>query len=550
MAILEWVHGARSIIELVGDGQFYFEVHADSMGIVCGLNDNDLSTSPDEITHGFMVQRGQYCIMERGQQMTPWRSTPGPNLIAFYIARIGATVYYTVADTDVYPYDVVSVPGATLEGTLAHTSKRQSIGTVFLDSSFGTSWDRIVYAKLYELETADTNVGEVAAALPAWRAHAQDAATNLAYAPTPAWQAAASDLLPDRLRAQVPPWTARAGMTAFDVQFNEVAAVAPGWRTEAPELKSRPKRVPGWRVRAQGPNQTIAVAPALYARAGDALNAAYLVAPAWKSRSMAPAVHAGMAYGEVVLPSLGAMPTIPTQALEPFTLVLGGSILPRAMAALQASPMTVVFGGGIVAYAKASLDAATIYLDLGGSITTTAVATLPVVPFALVLGGQVGLLSGVGEVFAMNITAGPGGTTRYVGYGFNSFAKINGRYYGASENGLYLLEGDDDAGQPIAATFGLGQLDFGNPQIKTASYCYLGAAAGAMEINVQALFQGALVDYTYPSRGHGRTMREVRFDLGRGLRSAYLTPTFSNVDGDAFEVDSVRFLINESTRRI
>ena len=48
----------------------------------------------------------------------------------------------------------------------------------------------------------------------------------------------------------------------------------------------------------------------------------------------------------------------------------------------------------------------------------------------------------------------------------NSFVEIDGKYYGASSDGLYLLEGSDDAGAPIDASFGFGQLDFGTPQVK------------------------------------------------------------------------------------
>ena len=167
------------------------------------------------------------------------------------------------------------------------------------------------------------------------------------------------------------------------------------------------------------------------------------------------------------------------------------------------------------------------------------------------LTGSIGALTGLNEVFALAITGGkPGGTTQYEGFEFNSFAKIGGRYFGASAEGLFLLEGDSDAGVPIAASFGFGQLDFGSPQLKTINYCYLGAAAGALALKVDALLNGAPASFSYPARGHGQSMRELRFDLGRALRSTYITPTFSNVNGSSFEVDSVRFLINESARRI
>ena len=50
--------------------------------------------------------------------------------------------------------------------------------------------------------------------------------------------------------------------------------------------------------------------------------------------------------------------------------------------------------------------------------------------------------------------------SEYVNYGFNSFAEIDGQMFGANENGLYLLDGSDDAGTNIVATFRLVLQDF------------------------------------------------------------------------------------------
>lgn len=221
----------------------------------------------------------------------------------------------------------------------------------------------------------------------------------------------------------------------------------------------------------------------------------------------------------------------------------------RGEVTLPTKPVRLQVSGWAQPYVEVTLQSVTVSgtLLLGGEMAALSEVTLPLEPMRAVLSGSITVLTGLNEVFCMSKA---GATTQYESYEFNSFMRLSGRTYGVNSQGLFLLEGDDDAGQPIQASFGFGQQDFGSPQVKTASYCYLGAAAGAMSVNIEALLNGALVSYDYPARGHGQSMRGVRFDLGRGLRSTYLTPTFSNVDGAPFEVDAVRFVINESARRI
>jgi len=237
---------------------------------------------------------------------------------------------------------------------------------------------------------------------------------------------------------------------------------------------------------------------------------------------------------------------------DPSPLLIVGRSGVHGIVTLPTKPMKAVLSGSMDAYAEVTLSTVAMTLLVGGSIDVQAETVLATVPMTLLMGGSLGgVLSSLNEVFALNITGGkPGGTTQYENYPFNSVAKIGGRYYGASEDGLHLLEGEDDAGQPIEASFGLGQMDFGSPQIKTVTYCYLGAAAGGMRLELQALLGGGPAIFRYPARGHGRSMRELRFDLGRGLRSSYVMPTFYNCGGAPFEVDAVRFMIAESARRI
>lgn len=86
-----WNAGARSISSFAYDGQFTFQVEQ-SIGIVCGLNTQDSSTSINEIQHGFLINDTQYKIIESG--ITKTSSSNYTKDQIFKIRRIGFKVYY------------------------------------------------------------------------------------------------------------------------------------------------------------------------------------------------------------------------------------------------------------------------------------------------------------------------------------------------------------------------------------------------------------------------------------------------------------------------
>ena len=147
---------------------------------------------------------------------------------------------------------------------------------------------------------------------------------------------------------------------------------------------------------------------------------------------------------------------------------------------------------------------------------------------------------------AWTVVTGSNATTRYDTYGFNSFATIGGKQYGLKANGLYLLEGDDDAGQPITAGVALGKHDFGTQALKSLAAVYVGvSSSGKMLLRVG----DGKNTYTYMSRRADAELRVQRFDPGRGLRTNYFT--FDLVgEGEAFELDNVTFNVAASNRKI
>ena len=135
------------------------------------------------------------------------------------------------------------------------------------------------------------------------------------------------------------------------------------------------------------------------------------------------------------------------------------------------------------------------------------------------------------------------------GFDFTSLAVLNGKVYGARASGLYLLEGEDDAGEPIVAELRTGLDDFGDETLKASAAAYIAVtSSGALELIVRVdggkeyvydLDRPMVVDEHGPSR----------FPLGRGLRSRFWQVGVRNKDGAYFELDKLGLAIAAPRRR-
>jgi hypothetical protein len=143
--------------------------------------------------------------------------------------------------------------------------------------------------------------------------------------------------------------------------------------------------------------------------------------------------------------------------------------------------------------------------------------------------------------------------TSYRNFPFNSFCEIGGRYYGATDTGIYLLEGDDDAGTPIAARLRTGLGDMGTGRLKRAAAMYLGYRAGGdMVLKVVTTSDGGEKHeswYALAARP-GTDMQANRVKVGKGLKSLYWGFELANVDGADFALDKISFLPMVLERKI
>jgi len=142
--------------------------------------------------------------------------------------------------------------------------------------------------------------------------------------------------------------------------------------------------------------------------------------------------------------------------------------------------------------------------------------------------------------------------SEYTDYPFNSFCELGGVYYGAAEDGLYRLDGGDDAGEPISASIMTMMTDFNSTKMKRVPTAYVGYTAdGKMVLRVRAVSGGELREHWFTATHRtADAPREQVIKLGRGIRSRYWQFELANVDGADFEIDKLELYPVFLNRRV
>jgi hypothetical protein len=132
-----------------------------------------------------------------------------------------------------------------------------------------------------------------------------------------------------------------------------------------------------------------------------------------------------------------------------------------------------------------------------------------------------------------------GATSLYENFKFNSYAKSNGKYYGASSDGIYELNmSDSDNGQSINAMFTTGLIDCGNSLKKRITDTFLAVRTDG-EVFLRVLADGK--EYTYKlSRDNNGMYEGSRVKIGRGLEAVNWQFEIINSEGSDFDIDSMK----------
>jgi hypothetical protein len=124
----------------------------------------------------------------------------------------------------------------------------------------------------------------------------------------------------------------------------------------------------------------------------------------------------------------------------------------------------------------------------------------------------------------------------FTNYQFNSIIEHAGMLLAGAQDGLYYLQGDDDAGSEIESELITGMLDFDFSNKKHVPYIYFGYTGGELECDVET-FDRPIGVYTYGMDEYdAEAPRNNRIKLGKGLNSRYWRFTIRNLAGMAFQV--------------
>lgn len=146
-----------------------------------------------------------------------------------------------------------------------------------------------------------------------------------------------------------------------------------------------------------------------------------------------------------------------------------------------------------------------------------------------------------------------GAPSEYINFPMNGLAAFDKRYFGTSTDGFYLLEGEDDEGEQIDASFLTAFTDFGTGQLKGQVEAYVALSTDGTQLVFKVLNvdkRGDLIESIYTQPVTAGALHNEKMKIGKGLEGTYWQFGLENVEGADFEIDSLDFRPLILTRRI
>jgi len=150
--------------------------------------------------------------------------------------------------------------------------------------------------------------------------------------------------------------------------------------------------------------------------------------------------------------------------------------------------------------------------------------------------------------FALNLSHF--GVTEYNNYPFNSFCDYRGTgiYIGASEDGIFLLDGEDDNGVKIDAAIQVGTEDLWRDVIKRLREGFTVIRGGPLRLQI-VLDEGRLEPVIRDLLSVRDVIHEERIKFPRGLKNRFVSFIWSNLGGSDFDLESFRAMVDPITHR-
>ena len=135
--------------------------------------------------------------------------------------------------------------------------------------------------------------------------------------------------------------------------------------------------------------------------------------------------------------------------------------------------------------------------------------------------------------------------SQYGNFNFDGLVEMNGVPLAFGKDGIYVLEGDDDDGQPIQALLEF-MTDMGSERQKRLRSCYLGCEADGDLRLVLRNDEGNVREYVFT---HEPMQHSARVAVGRSGRGRYWTFAIENIDGRYFCIDTVDAVVTVMRRK-
>ena len=142
-----------------------------------------------------------------------------------------------------------------------------------------------------------------------------------------------------------------------------------------------------------------------------------------------------------------------------------------------------------------------------------------------------------------------GAPSRYENFDFHSFARFGQDYLAATDDGIYLLEGDSDNGTAIDASAVTGSTDFGDSRSKRVLGAYMGLAS-AGQTHLTLLTDGERTTGPFQLRVSATAGQVERTKLQKGIKSGRWQFKLENFEGSDLELTSLELEVMLLTGRL
>lgn len=201
---------------------------------------------------------------------------------------------------------------------------------------------------------------------------------------------------------------------------------------------------------------------------------------------------------------------------------------------LEASPPTLFITAHVLGETTVTLTAPLPVLDVT-ALTGSGSEIVLIAPLPELLIEIETVLAGLFTAWCMNVENTK--VSNYTEFPFAALIRHGGQHFGVASDGIYLLEGTDDAGEEINAEIKFGFDDFGADQNKRLPHVYVGCKAeGDLQFSVSVDGEPEHA-YSFSPRREG--IHNTRVKPGRGHKGRYWQPGLRNIKGVDFEIASM-----------